>query len=34
MTNVRTGTNTITPQRKIHLYHCDQRGLPLALVTP
>ncbi|ECJ6292887.1 RHS repeat protein [Salmonella enterica] len=23
-----------TPQRKIHLYHCDQRGLPLALVTP
>ncbi|EBV0947721.1 type IV secretion protein Rhs, partial [Salmonella enterica subsp. enterica serovar Ouagadougou] len=25
MTNVRTGTNTITPQRKIHLYHCDQR---------
>ncbi|EGI5017161.1 type IV secretion protein Rhs, partial [Salmonella enterica subsp. salamae] len=22
-----------TPQRKIHLYHCDQRGLPLALVT-
>ncbi|EBX5220057.1 type IV secretion protein Rhs, partial [Salmonella enterica subsp. enterica serovar Weltevreden] len=23
-----------TPQRKIHLYHCDQRGLPLALITP
>ncbi|ECI6492908.1 RHS repeat protein, partial [Salmonella enterica subsp. enterica] len=23
-----------TPQRKIHLYHCDHRGLPLALVTP
>ncbi len=22
------------PQRKIHLYHCDQRGLPLALITP
>ncbi len=21
-------------QRKIHLYHCDQRGLPLALITP
>ncbi|EKT7570218.1 RHS repeat protein, partial [Salmonella enterica] len=21
------------PQRKIHLYHCDHRGLPLALVT-
>jgi RHS repeat-associated protein len=21
-----------TPERKIHLYHCDQRGLPLALV--
>ncbi len=23
-----------TPQRKIHLYHCDHRGLPLALVNP
>lgn len=23
-----------TPQRKIHLYHCDQRGLPLALIAP
>ncbi|ECG1194407.1 RHS repeat protein, partial [Salmonella bongori] len=22
-----------TPQRKIHLYHCDHRGLPLALVS-
>ncbi|EBB6987905.1 RHS repeat protein [Salmonella enterica] len=22
-----------TPQRKIHLYHCDHRGLPLALVN-
>ncbi|EFU8097955.1 RHS repeat protein, partial [Salmonella enterica subsp. enterica serovar Stanleyville] len=22
-----------TPQRKIHLYHCDHRGLPLALIT-
>ncbi|EAM7545086.1 type IV secretion protein Rhs [Salmonella enterica] len=21
------------PQRKIHLYHCDHRGLPLALIT-
>ncbi|EOX8477462.1 RHS element core protein [Salmonella enterica subsp. indica] len=21
-----------TPQRKIHLYHCDHRGLPLALI--
>ncbi|GCV69696.1 type IV secretion protein Rhs [Escherichia coli] len=21
-----------TPARKIHLYHCDHRGLPLALV--
>ena len=21
------------PQRKIHLYHCDHRGLPLALVS-
>ncbi|MDM2855738.1 RHS domain-containing protein, partial [Citrobacter sp. Cpo071] len=20
------------PQRKIHLYHCDHRGLPLALI--
>ncbi|MBA3112621.1 RHS repeat protein, partial [Salmonella enterica] len=22
-----------TPQRKIHLYHCDHRGLPLALIN-
>ncbi len=22
-----------TPARKIHLYHCDHRGLPLALVS-
>ncbi|UWM62750.1 RHS element core protein [Enterobacter sp. CP102] len=22
-----------TPQRKMHLYHCDHRGLPLALVS-
>jgi RHS repeat-associated protein len=22
------------PERKIHLYHCDHRGLPLALVSP
>jgi RHS repeat-associated protein len=22
-----------TPERKIHLYHCDHRGLPLALVS-
>ncbi len=22
-----------TPQRKIHLYHCDHRGLPLALIS-
>ena len=22
------------PERKLHLYHCDQRGLPLALITP
>jgi uncharacterized protein RhaS with RHS repeats len=22
------------PQRKIHLYHCDHRGLSLALITP
>ncbi|WP_436232422.1 hypothetical protein, partial [Escherichia coli] len=22
-----------TPARKIHLYHCDHRGLPLALIT-
>lgn len=22
------------PERKIHLYHCDQRGLPLALINP
>ena len=22
------------PERKVHLYHCDQRGLPLALVSP
>ncbi|RIF63052.1 type IV secretion protein Rhs [Shigella boydii] len=21
-----------TPLRKIHLYHCDHRGLPLALI--
>ncbi|EOX8480384.1 RHS element core protein [Salmonella enterica subsp. indica] len=23
-----------TPVRKIHLYHCDHRGLPLALISP
>lgn len=23
-----------TPARKIHLYHCDHRGLPLALINP
>ncbi|EKT1326274.1 RHS repeat protein, partial [Salmonella enterica] len=23
-----------TPERKIHLYHCDHRGLPLALISP
>ncbi len=23
---------TYTPARKIHLYHCDHRGLPLALI--
>ncbi|MFH7826931.1 RHS element core protein [Kluyvera chengduensis] len=23
-----------TPLRKIHLYHCDHRGLPLALINP
>ena len=23
-----------TPERTIHLYHCDHRGLPLALVSP
>ncbi|WP_259281405.1 RHS domain-containing protein [Escherichia coli] len=22
-----------TPARKIHLYHCDHRGLPLALIS-
>ncbi|EMA3755653.1 RHS domain-containing protein, partial [Salmonella enterica] len=22
------------PERKIHLYHCDHRGLPLALISP
>ena len=22
------------PERTLHLYHCDQRGLPLALITP
>ena len=22
------------PQRNVHLYHCDHRGLPLALITP
>ncbi|EBA4599142.1 DUF4329 domain-containing protein [Salmonella enterica subsp. enterica serovar Mapo] len=22
------------PERALHLYHCDQRGLPLALITP
>lgn len=22
-----------TPERKIHLYHCDHRGLPLALIS-
>ena len=22
------------PERKLHLYHCDHRGLPLALITP
>ena len=22
------------PKRKLHLYHCDHRGLPLALITP
>ena len=23
-----------TPERTIHLYHCDHRGLPLALISP
>ncbi|WP_139453339.1 RHS domain-containing protein, partial [Escherichia coli] len=22
-----------TPARKVHLYHCDHRGLPLALIS-
>ncbi|ECH2413692.1 Rhs family protein [Salmonella enterica] len=22
------------PERKVHLYHCDHRGLPLALISP
>jgi len=22
-----------TPVRKVHLYHCDHRGLPLALIS-
>ncbi|HFH0032024.1 TPA: RHS domain-containing protein, partial [Salmonella enterica subsp. salamae serovar 42:g,t:-] len=22
------------PERKLHLYHCDHRGLPLALISP
>ena len=23
-----------TPERKLHLYHCDHRGLPQALISP
>lgn len=23
-----------TPLRKVNLYHCDHRGLPLALISP
>ena len=26
-------TRCTTPARKIHLYHCDHRGLPLALIS-
>ena len=22
------------PERRLHLYHCDHRGLPQALITP